>query len=44
LIRRGVALAAAVEHLLPDASARAVIRELSAELSATVVSRILARA
>jgi len=44
LLRRGVALAAAVEHLLPDASARAVIRELSAELSATVASRILARA
>lgn len=43
LVRRAVALAAAVEHLLPPASARAVMRELSAELSATVTSRILAR-
>ncbi len=43
LVRRAVALAAAVEHLLPEASARAVNQELSAELSATVMSRILAR-
>jgi transcriptional regulator with XRE-family HTH domain len=43
LIRRAVALAAAVEHLLPEASARAVNQELSAELSATVTSRILRR-
>lgn len=43
LVRRAVALAAAVDHLLPAASARAVVRELSAELSATVTSRILAR-
>jgi transcriptional regulator with XRE-family HTH domain len=44
LVRRAVALAAAVEHLLPEASARAVNHELSAELSATVIDRILARA
>ena len=44
LVRRGVALAAAVDHLLPEASARAVLRELSAELSATVAGRILGRA
>jgi transcriptional regulator with XRE-family HTH domain len=43
LIRRAVALAAAVDHLLPEASARAVNQELSAELSATVTSRILGR-
>lgn len=44
LVRRAVALAAAVDHLLPAASARAVNRELSAELSATVAARILGRA
>lgn len=43
LVRRAVALAAAVDHLLPEASARAVNQELSAELTATVTTRILAR-
>lgn len=43
LVRRAVALAAAVEHLLPEASARAVNHELSAELGATIIERILAR-
>ena len=44
LVRRAVALAAAVEHILPEASARAVNQELSAELSATIAARILGRA
>lgn len=44
LIRRAAALAAAVEHLLPEPSARAVNRELSAELSARIIDRILAPA
>lgn len=44
LVRRAAALAAAVEHLLPEASARAVNKELSAELTATIISRILERA
>lgn len=44
LVRRAVALAAAVEHLLPEASARAVNGEISAELSATIAARILGRA
>ena len=44
LVRRAVALAAAVQHILPEASARAVNQEISAELSATVAARILGRA
>jgi transcriptional regulator with XRE-family HTH domain len=44
LVRRAVALAAAVDHLLPEASARAVNHEISAELSATIAARILGRA
>ena len=44
LVRRAVALAAAVEHILPEASARAVNQELSVELSATIATRILGRA
>jgi len=44
LVRRAVALAAAVEHILPEASARAVNQEISVELSATVAARILGRA
>ena len=43
LVRRAVALAAAVEHILPEASARAVNGEISAELSATIAARILGR-
>lgn len=43
LVRRAVALAAAVEHILPEASARAVNHEISAELSATIAARILDR-
>ena len=43
LVRRAVALAAAVQHILPEASARAVNQEISAELSATVAARILGR-
>ena len=43
LVRRAMALAAAVEHLLPEASARAVNQELSAEMSATVTRLILGR-
>jgi hypothetical protein len=33
-----------VEHILPEASARAVNQEISAELSATIAARILGRA
>jgi transcriptional regulator with XRE-family HTH domain len=44
LVRRAVALAAAVQHILPEASARAVNQEISAELSATIAARILGRA
>lgn len=43
LVRRAAALAAAVEHLLPEASARAVNKEISAELTATIIDRILHR-
>ena len=43
LVRRAVALSAAVEHILPEASARAVNGEISAELSATIAARILGR-